>query len=208
MLTRLAIALVLILSTGIYTRGARDTEQPASRTSFDALSHSLGEYRGRQAPAFADDVVAQLGADDHVNRFYTPAAGPAIALYAGYYASQRQGAAIHSPQNCLPGAGWQPIFADRAWLPTPQGSFEVNRVVIEKGRDRQAVFYWYQGRGRITANEFANKGWLMLDAARLRRTDGGLVRLITPLTSGRDEAFARLAQFSAVLIPTLWSYLP
>ncbi len=84
----------------------------------------------------------------------------------------------------------------------------MNRVVIQKGIDRQAVLYWYQGRGRIVANEFANKGWLMLDAARLRRTDGGLVRLITPVTRTADEAFARLSAFSMALVPGLRSHLP
>ena len=51
----------------------------------------------------------------------------------------------------------------------------------QKGVERQAVLYWYQGRGRVVANEYANKLWLMLDAARLRRTNGALVRLITPV---------------------------
>ena len=74
--------------------------------------------------------------------------------------------------------------------------------------DRQAVFYWYQGRSRVVANEFANKAWLMLDAARLRRTDGGLVRAITPVSSTPDAAFATLTTFSTALFPHLSSRLP
>jgi hypothetical protein len=70
------------------------------------------------------------------------------------------------------------------------------------------VLYWYQGRGRIVANEFANKGFLMLDAARLRRTDGGLVRLITPVTSTPEAAFGSLTEFTAALFPFLTSHLP
>lgn len=208
MMIRIVIPLVLIVSTGAYARGSRGTEQPASRALFAVLPQQVGDFHGRDARPYSDDVVAQLGADDYVNRVYLTPSAPPVSLYAGYYSSQRQGDSIHSPRNCLPGAGWQPIFSERATLPGAGGPFEINRVEIAKGRERQAVFYWYQGRGRVVANEFANKGWLMLDAARLQRTDGGLVRVITPLTSSRDEAFARLTAFSTALLPTLWRHLP
>jgi EpsI family protein len=84
----------------------------------------------------------------------------------------------------------------------------VNRFIIQKGAQRLAVFYWYQGRGRIVANDFANKGWLMFDAARLRRTDGGLVRLLTPVDTTPEAAFGRLSGFAAALVPHLSPHLP
>ena len=115
-----------------------------------------------------------------------------MALYVGYYASQRQGDTIHSPQNCLPGAGWRPVMAERSTIDLGGRTIPVNRFIIQKGMDRQAVLYWYQGRSRVVASELANKAWLMLDAARLRRTDGGLVRLITPVSSNPADAFAAL----------------
>ena len=208
MLTRAAIAFGLIVGCGAYTRGAAGPEHPAPRTSLAVMPLTVGQWHGVEAAPLADDVLSQLGVDDYVNRRYAAAATPPISLYVGYYASQRQGDTIHSPQNCLPGAGWQPIFADRAEIGSGGSSLPVNRFVIQKGLDRQAVLYWYQGRGRVIANEFANKGWLMLDAARLRRTDGGLVRLITPVASTQEDAFALLAAFGGALVPELWNYLP
>jgi EpsI family protein len=206
--TRLLLSLLLVCATGLYTRDARGSEHPAPRAGFDTLPLSLGGYEGHEAPPFSDDVLAQLGADDYVNRYYVSSSAAPIVVYAGYYATQRQGDAIHSPQNCLPGAGWIPISSERTQMNVGGQTVEVNRVIIEKGRTRQAVMYWYQGRGRVTANEFVNKGWLMLDAARLRRTDGGLVRLITPLSDSRDDGFARLGAFASTLIPSLWTHLP
>ena len=207
MLIRALLSTALILAAGFYTRETH-AEHPAARLAFAQMPYTIASYTARNAPPLPDDVVAQLGAEDHANRFYFKNAEPPIALYAGYYASQRHGDAIHSPQNCLPGAGWQPTYFDRAMVPTSRGRVEVNRVVIEKGLERQAVFYWYQGRGRVVANEFANKGWLMVDATRAGRTDGGLVRLITPINKGRVDAFGRLEQFAVTLLPTLWSHLP
>ena len=208
MLTRAIVAAVLIVITGVYTRGMAGPEHVPARESLTTLPYSMGEWQGFSAAPFADDVVAKLGVDDYVNRRYVHGSAPPISLYVGYYASQRQGDTIHSPQNCLPGAGWRPVAADRTEIDAGGRSIPVNRFVIQKGMDRQAVYYWYQGRGRIVANEFANKGWLMLDAARLKRTDGGLVRLMTPIAATTDTAFDSLGGFSAALMPHLSLRLP
>ena len=50
-----------------------------------------------------------LGVDDYLSRAYYRADGAVVGLYMGYYGSQRQGDTIHSPLNCLPGAGWEPV---------------------------------------------------------------------------------------------------
>jgi EpsI family protein len=206
-LIRSLVAAGMIVCAGIYARGATGPEQAPSRASLTATPLAIGSWLGREA-SLADDVVAQLGVDDYISRRYVAAAGAPVSVYVGYYASQRQGDTIHSPQNCLPGAGWQPVLSDRATVDLGGRAIPVNRVIIQKGVDRQAVYYWYQGRGRVVANEFANKGWLMLDAARLRRTDGGLVRLMTPVVSSNEAAFAALTAFSAVFYPHLSSHLP
>jgi len=208
MLIRALVATALIVAAGVYASGASGPERVVERTPLPATPMTLGPWQGREAPPFRDDVVAQLGVDDYINRQYSIGGTTPVGVYIGYYASQRQGDTIHSPQNCLPGAGWQPVFSDRRRIGSGSETFPVNRFVIQKGLERQAVFYWYQGRGRIVANEFANKGWLMLDAARLRRSNGGVVRLMTPITSTPESAFAALEKFSTALLPHLSKSLP
>jgi EpsI family protein len=208
MLVRTIVCLALIVATGVYARGASAPENPQPRAPLSDLPRTIGAWQGHEAANIDDDVVAQLGVDDYLHRQYTMGHAAPVGLYIGYYASQRRGSTIHSPQNCLPGAGWHPVFRDIAEVRTGPQSMPVNRFIIQKGVDRLAVFYWYHGRGRMVANDFANKGWLMLDAARLRRTDGGLVRLLTPVETTPEAAFARLATFSAVLVPHLSTHLP
>ena len=208
MLTRTLIAAALIVLTGIYARGAAAPERVPARSPLALMPASIAGWRGAETLPLADDVVAQLGVDDYVNRRYVGASGAPISVYVGYYASQRQGDTIHSPQNCLPGAGWRPVYSSRGDVAVGGRTIPANQFVIQKGLDQLAVFYWYQGRGRVVANEFANKGFLMLDAARLRRTDGGLVRLMTPVTMARADAFAALSAFSAALFPVLETHLP
>lgn len=209
MLIRAALVLVLIAGAGIYASTAGSAEAPVERAPFDELPTRLGAWRGLDTEPFADDVLAQLGVDDYVNRHYVDGeSGALVALYAGYYASQRQGDTIHSPRNCLPGAGWRPVESGRVTLGGPAGPVDVNRYVIAKGLSRQVVLYWYQGRGRIVAGEYTNKALLMLDAARLGRSHGGLVRLITPVTAGADAATATLTAFANDLLPHLPRHLP
>jgi EpsI family protein len=207
MIARALVAAAIIVAAGIYASGASAPERLPSRETLATTPVSLQAWQGLDV-ALDDDVLAQLGVDDYINRRYIAADAPPVALYVGYYASQRQGDTIHSPQNCLPGAGWRPVSAERTTVDFGGRTLPVNRFIIQKGLDRQAVFYWYQGRSRVVANEFANKAWLMLDAARLRRTDGGLVRAITPVSSTPDAAFATLTTFSTALFPYLSSRLP
>jgi EpsI family protein len=207
MLARVGIVVVLVVFTGLYVAAASHVGEVPARTTLHALPLVITGAEGVEAAPFADDVIQELGADEYVNRVYLDQAIP-VGLYAGFYASQKQGDAIHSPQNCLPGAGWRPLMSDRIEIGEGATRQTINRVLITKGRERQAVFYWYQGRGRVVANEFANKAWLMLDAARHGRTDGGLVRLITPVVTTPEEAYARLTRFATPLIPLLWEHLP
>lgn len=210
MLVRAMILSALIGAVGLY--GARaQIERPVPRQTLTALPSALSSWESVGDIRLDDEVVGVLGVDDYVNRVYEHAGEPPVSLYVGYYNSQRQGDAIHSPQNCLPGAGWQPVAAGRITLQADGRSLPVNRYIIQKGIDRQVVLYWYQGRGRVIANEYANKFWLMVDAARLHRSNGGLVRVIAPVraaTGGLEGADAAAASFSRALFPRLSAYLP
>jgi EpsI family protein len=86
----------------------------------------------------------------------------------------------------------------------------VNRALIELGDQRQLVYYWFQQRGRVIDNEFAVKWYLFADAVFRHRTDGAMVRLITPLPAGSSEAQAdgRLTDFAKGVAPLLVQYVP
>jgi EpsI family protein len=87
-------------------------------------------------------------------------------------------------------------------------SAAVNRIVIEKGFDRQLILYWYQDRGRIISSEYAAKGYLILDATTRNRTDGALVRISTPVVGSEEEAFRHAVEFVQSLFPALAAHLP
>ena len=206
MIARALIVILMLAVTAAF--GVRASEEaPVDREALASLPHELDRWNGRDARPFPDDVVALLGVDDYIHRTYVSEAGAPVSLYAGYYDSQRQGDTIHSPQNCLPGAGWRPISSTIVSLPTRTGPVAVNQYVIQKGMDKQVVLYWYQGRGRVVANEYRNKLLMMWDAATERRTNGGLVRVMSPVRPGGDAA-REAAEFATALLPRLERLMP
>ena len=208
MARRAAVIVAVLLVARFYTAHLASSEAVVQREPLSSLPLTIGSWQGQEELPLADDVLAQLGVDDYVNREYFMAGSAPVGVYIGYYASQRQGDTIHSPQNCLPGAGWRPVETGIADLQAGGRTVRVNEFVIQKGLDRQLVFYWYQGRGRVVANEYRNKALLMIDAARLHRTNGGLVRLIAPISSTSADAKTQLSAFAALLFPHLDRHLP
>ena len=109
-----------------------------------------------------------------------------ISLFIGYFPTQRTGQAIHSPQNCLPGAGWTFESEKTIHIPGADGKqYEVGDYVITDGQQRQQVLYWYRAHGRSIASDFRAKLYMLIDAIRYNRTDGALIRVITPVGAGR-----------------------
>jgi EpsI family protein len=128
--------------------------------------------------------VRVAGMTSHVYRVYGDGSRPEFSLYVGYYDNQTTGRTIHSPRNCLPGAGWQVIES----TPVVLGQVTVNRYVLANGDAQALVYYWYQGRGRVAWNEYAVKWDLLRDAARRGRTEEALVRIVVPLPAGSHAA--------------------
>ena len=82
--------------------------------------------------------------------------------------------------------------------------------MIQKGLEKQLVYYWFEGRGRHMTNDFAAKFYTVADSMTRGRTDGGLVRLITPIgpTGGEAAADARLQRFLAAGVDRLPRFIP
>jgi EpsI family protein len=213
MTARLLILAGCCLATFGYTTHAMRPEPVALREPLSALPVSLDQWTGKETAPFRDDVVASLGVDDYTNRVYVSAAAAPVGLYVGFYRSQRQGDTIHSPLNCLPGAGWQIAERQHADLDVSAGGVapRVNLFVIQKGLDRQVVLYWYQSHGRVNASEYWSRADLIWQAMRYNRSDAAMVRVITPIgadDAGGTAAARRALRFANALFPHLERSLP
>jgi len=193
---------------------------PAS-ASVSAFPLRIGEWQGTSLQLDADTLTELQVTDYFVGGYRSPQHPEGIELYVAYYAAQNSGVVIHSPRGCLPGGGWEIASSDIRSIPDMDAegqALRVNRVVIGKGTERSLVYYWFAQRGRNLTNEYLVKWFLFWDAATINRSDGALVRLVTPVRDQADieaadrrmEVFLRgayprlvyqLPQRSTVLIP-------
>jgi len=210
------LSIVLLLGAAYVARASRPEQVPL-RQPLAKLSDHIGTWVGRNEAQLPSDIVAVLGVDEYVNRSYFNVSratiGPPVSLYVGYYKSQREGDTIHSPLNCLPGSGWEPVASRHVDITVPGSAtpITVNQLVIQKGVERDVVAYWYQSHGRVVASEYWSKLFMVYDAVRLNRSDAALVRVISPVLPSEDDPSAaelRVTQFVQVLFPSLGNHLP
>jgi EpsI family protein len=132
----------------------------------------------------------------------------AFSVYVGYYDRQVQGKTIHSPKNCLPGAGWEGVSAREEQLQVGSGRVPVNRYTLVNSGSKAVVYYWYQGRGRVESNEYRVKLQLLRDSALRGRSEEALVRVVVPVLGSEADAAELARRVSARLVPEMFRVLP
>jgi EpsI family protein len=166
-----------------------------AKISCEPLSSIPKSFEGWQSvdQAFPTNVLENLGVDEYLMRQFTKG-NESVWLYVGYCKSQKEGAMPHSPRHCYPGSGFNPLRNDVVSIPVDYpGVREIrpNRYVFAKGAEREIVIYWYQSRGRVIANEYVEKLYLIRDAILRNRSDGALVRFSTAATPKTEESASR-----------------
>jgi EpsI family protein len=204
-----AVGTLLVVTEIVLLRHARPEMNPP-REELASFPSQLGPWSGIDL-SISNDVRAILGDGDFLNRSYSTADGSSVELFIAYFPSQRTGDTMHSPKNCLPGAGWTQIAAGRTTILGPQQHpMEINRYIVGKDKQRLLVLYWYQAHDRVTASEYWAKWYMVLDSIKLNRSDGALVRIMTPTDKTETMASAeqRAVDFTQLILTLLDTYIP
>jgi exosortase D (VPLPA-CTERM-specific) len=209
---RFLITTVLLLATAVLLQARPQDEVLPPRQPLSSIATRFDNWSSTDIP-LDQQTLEVLGSGEFLMRNYDDETDtlPGINLFVAYFPSQQMGDTIHSPDHCLPGAGWIPIQRDIVTLTGPDGrSFPANRFVISKAGDRDLALYWFQAHGREVASEYSAKYYLIADSIRLHRSDGALVRLMTAINPGEspDAAQARLMQLGNKFLPSLDASIP
>lgn len=208
---RFATVLLVLLATALLLMARNGAEIIPAHQPLASFPVMFNGWTSSNIP-LPKDVLEVLGPGDFLLREYQPASdAAAVDLFIAYFPSQRSGDTIHSPKNCLPGAGWVPLRADRVTLDLPgHAAFQANRYLIAMNQDRQLVLYWYLAHDRAVASEYWAKYYLVTDSIRMRRSDGSLLRLTTQMQPREsiESAQQRILALARNVMPVIDSYIP
>lgn len=202
--------MLLLLAAALFLHRYVQAEALPPHQALASFPSQIGPWNGTTLTIPSGDL-AILGPGEFLERFYNDPGKPGVDLFLAYFPSQRTGDTIHSPKHCLPGSGWTPVRSSVITVPWGEGNIlQANYYVLQLGLSREIVLYWFQSHGRTVASEYWARLYLLADALRINRTDGALIRVITPvangetLTSGKERALT----FTRLILPLLGKYIP
>ncbi len=206
-----SLASIMLVALSIFTLPERIEVIP-ERKQFSEFPLVLNGWTG-SVGILEQIYIDALKLNDYAMIDYLSVDGALINFYAAHYNSQRKGSSAHSPRSCIPGGGWRIVSLENHLIPGASISgvpLVVNRLFIEKGENKQLVYYWFQQRGRIITNEYLMKWYLFWDSITKSRTDGALIRLTTALSTGQDITVAdkRLEAIAGEIGPVIHLYVP
>ncbi|MEO8911145.1 MAG: exosortase C-terminal domain/associated protein EpsI [Gemmatimonadaceae bacterium] len=176
-----------ILALGVLlVAGARGQRPVQLAGPIDSVLPAVDGYRVRDQK-IGDEERRVAGMSNYVARMYSRDSMVAFTILVSYYDRQTRGESIHSPRNCLPGAGWEVLSGGTQSVTANGAPYTVNRYILKNGPTRAVVYYWYQGRGRVVASEYAVKWNLLKDAAFRGHTEEALVRVVVPVQASAAD---------------------
>jgi exosortase D (VPLPA-CTERM-specific) len=206
-------ALGLLAAMAVFIgMGVIDTREEITppRKSFSQFNENIGDWQSHSS-RLDYDVLKELQLSDYWLADYTKDNTPPVNFYIAYYASQRVGAAAHSPANCIPGGGWRIVSNVAKHVILPNGvTINLSRLLIQHEDAKQLVYYWFDERGRTLTEQYGAKWYLLWDSIFMHRTDGAMIRLVTSVTKGEteDDAEHRLNEFLSAAYPEVRAFVP
>ncbi|WP_223290204.1 exosortase C-terminal domain/associated protein EpsI [Nitratidesulfovibrio sp. SRB-5] len=201
------LVVLLFLAAGAYVSHARVESAVLPQRALSDFPLALGEWRSTGQVFFDSETMAVLRPTDYLVRLYTNDAGRRIGLYVGFHGGGKGAGAIHSPRNCLPGAGWLQVDSARMDVPTPAGAVQLVRATYAKEAEGAVYYYWYEVRGEPITDDMDLKLAELRNAVLHGRRDAAFIRLDVPVNQAQG-ADADVAAFIAQLYPTLRLFLP
>jgi EpsI family protein len=205
------ITVIILISAITVSNIFSKPEKELDRRSLSEFPKVIGEWKVIDEETIGESSMAVLLVDDYIMRTYVNSEGDNVGLYIGYFKNQREGKQVHSPRQCLPGAGWEILESRKYILALEKHNppeVPINFYLMGKGDARQLYLWWYQGRGRIINNEYINKLFLIWDAMTKQRTDGSLVRINMAISSNSKTSLNKEVEFINSFVQFLPLYIP
>jgi EpsI family protein len=202
----MALGLVLALQAAMLY-GMRVNEVIPAPPQFPSIPQKMGNWEMMGEEELDQATQALLRPDVSVSRTYkNTSLNAAVSMFAGYFKTTQANAPTpHSPKICLPGAGWRGVYAKELTLPTKsQDVLSLNEYLLEKGKDKILVYYWYQNSERTWSDELMAKIYILPDLLQHKRTEVALLRVIIKVQNDNlEKAISEARDFVEVFHPAV-----
>ena len=207
------VSVILLLATFAFSHTIEFREKIPAKKSLDNFPTEFSGWVSEGRQTLDQIYIDALNFSEYTMADFKNKEGRNVSLYLAYYESQKKGQSIHSPASCLPGSGWSfdsTSIMSMSDIPGYVGTMKVNRAVMQFGDATQIAYFWFSQRGRVLNNAYQLKIYNFWDALTMQRTDGALIRLITPVYKNEtlDEVDSRLQDFVRAFVPVLNDYIP
>ena len=190
-----AAVLVSVMAVAWNSVPQRDAVQ-INRDPLALFPSEVNEWSTGRQSLLDPEIERVLGANDYLMvDMQKPGVSENVELFVAWYENQDRGG-VHSPEVCLPGAGWEIAQLEQIETTPPAGfgeTFTMNRAIIQKGVNRQLVYYWYEQQGERTASMFTAKLQLMMGKLTNGRNDSAIIRLTTAMQRGESMEEAEIS---------------
>ncbi|MEI6825227.1 MAG: VPLPA-CTERM-specific exosortase XrtD [Desulfuromonadales bacterium] len=207
---QLLIILLMMGTTAAAVQSVSERNRTPMIKPFSDFPETVGSWVGRKQ-SLEKMYLDALELNDYLLADFKNSRGEIINSYVAFSDFQSKGKASHSPASCLPGSGWELKEPEKIAVTDGVGrTITINRAMMAMGTERRLTYYWFDQRGRILTDLYQIKLFNIIDSITLNRTDGALIRLITPLAANEspESAEARLKDFFRQFNPELRSFLP
>jgi exosortase D (VPLPA-CTERM-specific) len=211
----ISAAIMMIIAASAWPLVPDRTPTSPERFSFSVFPKQVGDWQQiGDERRFAPEIERSLGADDYIAvQFSRSPSEPRLDFFSAWYEDLSADGVQHTPEICLPGAGWEIAKVERADISGNLGltePFNVNRVVIQKEQERMLVYYWFTHMGRAMPRNTSAKISVLTRGVMAGRLDGAIVRLISPIAEGQSEAEveAHMNDLLKELLPRLPRFIP
>ena len=205
--TRLIIVVVLALGVFALVQVQQHKTGLALPSTYE-LPGQFGQWQGRDINSSNEQWMDELGADSMVFRSYHNE-GTIISLYAAYYTDMDSADLVHAPTVCYPGQGWRVRHDSIIAFPVGSFDFRANRLIIEKQKQAQVVYVWWQTPEKILARNSTHRLYQLLSSLMFANSASVWVRLSIDVNNeSMVDQEQRLQEFIHELVPLVQRYFP
>ncbi|MCP5008182.1 MAG: EpsI family protein [Planctomycetes bacterium] len=182
---------------------SRETMSYASLLPLD-----FKEWSGREIE-IGKRTLEILETNDVLMRNYRGKDSAPVQLCIVYASNNRK--VSHPPEVCYKGSGWSLEYKGPLLLSTGPGikpGFPVIKLVIEKGIQKNLVFYWYKCNDDFTSNYYKQQINIVKSGIIDGKSTSGMIRISTQIEDNEEIASARIENFFMDLLPLIEEYLP